>query len=217
MFRRTQPSKHGIKAEKWTRRTADTIDILDLGSGGDFERLSKMAQRARVSKDSKALKPRRIVALDKDSPKKKVEGVEYVQQDATEFLKGRPAASVKVVNSDNFFSIHAANKNPDWAPHAMKRFTLNTPIDPELLDEIVRAVPRRGRVYHTGVKWANDSLTEKLRQRGFTVSSRPLTDTEALEGPRTTRVYHKAWKNGEFFEWFGRAGWRLHRVEAIKK
>jgi len=193
------------------------IDFLDLGAGKHFDRVFGMSQRKRTTKKGRPLRTRRIVAVDIAPPSRIPKGVEYAQADVERYLRALPDESVAVMNGDNLFAIHIARNRRFPSLDAKIDFAINQPIDPELFSQVKRTLRRGGRLYHTSVKWHNDALVQKLKDAGFSITTRPLTEQEAINGPETTREYYESWKQGEFYRRFGQNGWALWRLEAIKK
>jgi|GEM_PF-1875652 len=192
------------------------INFLDLGSGAEFERASNIATRKHLSK-------RRVVeAVDVVPSAGRIPlGLIYTQKDALKRMKelASEGTTVKVINGDSFFSeqmIYATNRG-HLRGRARCDAAIASPIMPNLLEEIKRVLPKNGRLYSTAVKWHCEALAEKLKQAGFEVRFRPLTHKEGISGPPTTNAYYYMWNNGEFSEWFGKKGWELQRMVAIKR
>ncbi|VVB99408.1 Uncharacterised protein [uncultured archaeon] len=192
------------------------INFIDLGAGSRFERAAAIAGRKHLTKG------RVIEAIDILAPSMQVpQGMRYSKMDVVERLREFRSEGIeaKVINADNFFTEHMLAQN--YAKHLEGKercdASITKPIQPELLKEIKRTLCRNGRLYSTTVKWHCIPLAEKLKEAGFEVRFTPITEEEAKKGPQTTRGYYKLWKNGEFHRWFGREGWSLQRIVAIKR
>lgn len=197
----------GKQARKQVRKKA--IKFVDLGAGPKFERIGKMAQRDRKGR------ARTLVAVDLAIASKPIpSGVKYTQRDAKKYLRTlySTGKKVKVFNADNFFMDHLTQESGQSGRAALKM-----PIDPDLMFLIKDRLVKNGRLYTTTVKWHCEALAKKLRGAGFEVSFRPLTEKEASEGPLSTRAFHLDWKENKFEGYFGKDGWRLQRMVAVKR
>ncbi|MDD5147875.1 MAG: hypothetical protein PHH08_00240 [Candidatus ainarchaeum sp.] len=189
------------------------INFIDLGSGPIFERAKKIVTRPHRSK-------RNVLAIDLEkqagaSPA----GMVYLQGDAIQKIREirETGFRAKVINGDNFFSEHSIGNRNYLQGKPRCNAIIEHPIDPKLLEEIKQILVKNGRLYATTVKWHCLPLAEALKKSGFEVSLRPITEAEAKKSPWTTREYYSMWNRGEFTNFFGREGWTLYRLVAIKR
>jgi hypothetical protein len=192
----------------------EVIDFMDLGSGAKMERIKKMVER-------KAARKRRIEAIDLQPPVLILPSVTYSARDATARINEltKQGVRTKIINADNFFAEQVIGKNRLDYLQGIERCqaVLKNPIDPKLLAGIKNILVPNGRMYITTVNWHAKPLMEKLKAEGFEITSRPLTEKEALEGPFHTKGFYQLWKRGEFYHFFGKQGWELQRILAIKR
>lgn len=193
------------------------INFIDLGSGGGFERIDKMGQKPKKGS------PRQLIAIDLERQLKRTsQGTRYLCGDAVAHLKGlilKYGVKANVINADNFFAeqIVGKQKMNHLRGKARCDAAIEQPIDPELLTQIKEILAKNGRLYATTTRWHCIPLAQKLKEAGFEVFFRPITKKEAEEGSSTTKQFYELWSKGEFYDYFGKEGWELQRLVAIKR
>ncbi len=195
------------------QKEAEIIDFIDLGAGPGMERALAVAGKHR--------RQRKVVAVDVLPANTREKTVEYIQADAADYLRRfvKDGKKAKVINADHLFAIHALNLLPIKPALEEERINEVTrmPIHPELLQLIKSALAENGRLYVTTTKWHCEPLAEKLKETGFNVRFRPITDVEAAAAPgETTQQYQKLRKKGQITE-FNQERWQLQRLAATKR